>query len=283
MYWAEYPLVRSYVNTCATDAWWAYPTHGFKAGWAYEPLRLGLSIGCGAGTLEKALRWLRICEEVDSYDISPESVRLAKENAKRHGLDGVRYAVADCEKLDFPADHYDAVFFNGSLHHISDPDRLLDRVALTLREGGLVYADEYVGPSRDEWSEEHLVQARRAYESLPEAVKGEMPFGIPYDGADPSEMIRSSRIVPALHERFEILWERPCWGNLLYPVLCRVRHEEMMKPENEPLLRTLIELEQSLVRDRIFEKPLFAWIVGRRRTSALHVDPAPLPGADEES
>lgn len=266
MYWAEYPVVRNYVNNCATDAWWAYPAHGFKAGWAYEPLRRGLSIGCGTGSLEKAIRWLRICEEVDAYDISPESIRVAEENAQRDQIDRVRYRVGDCESLEYPPAHYDAVFFNGSLHHIFDPDRLLERLEGTLSEGGLVYVDEYVGPSRDEWREEHLLHARRVWDTLPDSVKGPDPISIPFDGSDPSEMIRSSRILPALHARFEILWERPYWGNLLYPILCRVRHEEMKKSEYEPLLRDLIAEEQSLTRDGAFRNPLFVWVVARKRS-----------------
>src|SRR5215203_477285 len=82
MYWGEYPLVRSYINTLVTDSWWAYPTHGFKAAWAYKPLPAGLSIGCGTGLLERDLRGLRICEEVDAYDISPEAIRAARARAE---------------------------------------------------------------------------------------------------------------------------------------------------------------------------------------------------------
>ena len=93
-YWADYPAVRRYVNECVTDSWWAYPTHGFKAAWAYRPLARGLSIGCGTGLLERDLRWLRICEEVDAFDISPESIRLARERAAADGFDRVDFEVA---------------------------------------------------------------------------------------------------------------------------------------------------------------------------------------------
>lgn len=260
-YWADYPLVRNHVNTCVTDVWWGLPTHGFKAGWAYQPLARGLSIGCGTGLLERDLRWMRICEEVDAYDLSPESIRLARERA----LDGVRFEVADCERFEYPRDRYDALFFHGSMHHIFDPAALLDRILPALREGGLLFLDDYVGPSRDEWTDEHLVHANRVYAELPASWRTVETLDPPYDFTDPSEMVRSSAILPAVRERFEILWERPYWGNLLFPLLSQVDDAEASRPESEPILRMLIEHEQQLVREGAFATPLFVWIVGRKK------------------
>ena len=263
-YWAEYPLVRRYVNECVTDCWWAYPTHGFKAAWGYKPLARGLSIGCGTGLLEKDLRWMRICEEVDAYDISPESIRIASEQALKDGIDDVRYEVADCERLDYPDAHYDAVFFNGSMHHMSDPAALLDKLLVALKPGGFLFLDDYVGPSRDEWSDEHLVHARDWYYALPSSWRTVEHLKPPYDASDPSEMVASSAIVPAIHARFEMLWERPYWGNLLYPVLSHVSASASSLPDAETILGTLIEREQTLVRDGVFAAPLFIWLVGRK-------------------
>jgi len=265
-YWTEYPIVRRYVNECVTDAWWAYPTHGFKAAWAYKPLGKGLSIGCGTGDLEKDLRWLRICEEVDAFDISAESIRVARRKAEEFGLDHVNFEVRDCETASYGLDQYDAVFFHGSFHHIADPDDLLQRILPSLRQGAFIYIDEYVGPSRDEWGKEHLVHAQAAYESLPEAWKLGSEIGIPFDLTDPSEMVRSSRIIPAVEEHFDVIWRRPYWGNLLYPVLCHVNDEVASLPENEPVLSRLIEAERSLVAAGALTTPLFVWLVGRKKT-----------------
>jgi SAM-dependent methyltransferase len=266
-YWAEYPLVRRYVNECVTDCWWAYPTHGFKAAWAYKPLARGLSIGCGTGLLEKDLRWMRICEEVDAYDISPESIRLARERAVKEGVDRVHYEVADCERFDYPAAHYDAVFFNGSMHHISDPAALLDKLLIALKPGGFVFLDDYVGPSRDEWSDAHLVHAHEAYAALPPWWRTVERLAPPYDASDPSEMVASSAILPAVHERFKIEWEKPYWGNLLYPVLSQVSPRAASLPDADRILTTLIEREKKLVAEGAFLSPLFAWVVGRKKST----------------
>jgi SAM-dependent methyltransferase len=270
MYWGEYPLVRSYINTLVTDSWWAYPTHGFKAAWAYKPLAAGLSIGCGTGLLERDLRWLRICEEVDAYDISPEAIRAAQVRAEAERIDRVNYVVADCENVTYPANRYDAVFFHGSMHHMSDPAALLDRLMPALKDDGLIFLDDYVGPTRDEWGDGHLIEANRAYARLPESWRTLPVLSAPYDASDPSEMLRSSSILPAIRERFDILWERPYWGNLLYPVLAQVSSREASLPESEHLLRGLIEQERQLVRDAVFTDPLFVWIVGRVKRPRPH-------------
>jgi SAM-dependent methyltransferase len=266
-YWTDYPPIRSHVNRLVTDAWWAYPTHGFKAGWAYRPLARGLSIGCGTGNLERDLRWLRICEEVDAFDVSPESIRIAREVSDREGIDRVRYEVGDCERMDYPCETYDAVFFHGSLHHMFEPRRLLERLVPALRPGGLLFLDEYVGPSRHEWRPEHLRHAQESFDQLPESWRVGATVEPPYDVNDPSEMAASSTILPAVRELFDVQWERAYWGNLLMPLLCRVDAREAGRPESEAILLSLIEREQELVRTGEIVEPLFAWLVGRRRSS----------------
>jgi SAM-dependent methyltransferase len=206
---------------------------------------------------------MRICEEVDAYDISPEAIRAARTRAELDGLDQVNYAVADCENIDYPAGRYDAVFFHGSMHHMNDPAALLDRLLPALKEGGLLFLDDYVGPSRDEWNDGHMAEANRAYAQLPESWRTLPTLEPPYDASDPSEMLRSSAILPAIRERFEILWERPYWGNLLFPLLTHVNSSVASLPESEQLLGELIEKEKRLVKESVFREPLFAWIVGR--------------------
>lgn len=263
-YWAAYPLVRNYVNELITDAWWAYPTHGFKAKWGYKPLARGLSIGCGTGNLERDLRWMRICEEIDAYDISPESIRLARERARTEPFDNVNFQVADAERMTYPKEHYDAVFFHGSMHHISNPAALLDRILPALKVGGLLFLDDYVGPSRDEWSDAHLRHADEAYQALPPWWRTHPHLMPPYDASDPSEMVASSSILPAVRKRFVIAWERPYWGNLLYPVLSQVDTTAASDEERDRILRALIDREKQLVRECVYQSPLYVWLVGAK-------------------
>ena len=263
VYWTQPPRVAEYVNDLITGVRFLGPTHALKIGWAYEPLPRGLSIGCGAGDLERDLYRLRICERIDAFDISRESLKRAKTLARRNHMKGIHYRRGDFNNPKLRSARYDIVFFHGSLHHAADPDRLLDEVRKTLKAGGFLYVDEYVGPSRDEWGDDLLQHVRQEYELLDERLKRH-PVAPPIAPGDPSEMLRSSRILPAIRERFEIVHYRPYWGNLLFPLFCAIRGEEVMKPANDALIARWVDRERALVNSGAFQEPLFAVVLARK-------------------
>jgi len=264
VYWTEHPRIRESVNECITGVGWLWPLVAFKAGWAYRPLDRGLSIGCGTGSLERALRNLNVVTKVTGLDVSKASIHEARSLARAEHLRGIHYRVADCNHLSLPRSRYDAVFFHGSLHHIADPDALLRQVRESLKPYGIVYIDDYTGPSRDEWTDEHLRAARELWDTVAPELRT-WPVNPPLDWNDPSEMIRSSRILPAFHEYFEVLHEKPYWGNLLFPLWCALDGEALLRPEHEPLVASFIRAERELVASGAFATPLFAVLVGRRK------------------
>ncbi len=266
VYWTEHPLIRAYANECITGVDWIWPTVALKAGWAFRPLNRGLSIGCGTGNLERNLRNLNICTTITGLDISKESIKRARTLAREEHLDGIKYKVADCNRLSLPRERYDGVFFHGSLHHISDPEGLLKMVRDSLLPHGLVYIDDYVGPSRDEWTDAHLQHARGMWETVPAELRT-VVVNPPLDWTDPSEMIRSSRILPAFFENFEALHYKPYWGNLLFPLWCALDGQALLRQENQPLVENFVKAERSLVAAGTFETPLFAVLLGRKKST----------------
>lgn len=263
IYWTQHPLIAQYVNVLVTGVPWLFPTQGLKAGWAYRPLKQGLSLGCGTGELERDIYRQHICDRMDAYDISPASLATAKRLSREEGDRNVRFLLGDFNEIVLPRERYDIVFFHGSLHHVSDPDRLLSEVHRSLKPHGLLYVDEYVGPSRDEWTDEHMKHVREEFRRTDDALKLRAP-NPPVVFEDPSEMIRSSRIIPALREKFEILHYKPYWGNLLFPLFCCLDGAGLLKPEREGLVRHLIEREQELVASGEFADPLYAVMLCRK-------------------
>ncbi|SDD53784.1 class I SAM-dependent methyltransferase [Ruegeria marina] len=102
-----------------------------------------LDLGCGTGFLSIALA-LRGAQ-VNGIDISPKSIEICRRRAALAGVqDRIDFQVMDCENLDFPDGHFDAVVGSFVLHHLD-----LERVALSLsrvlRANGKVACIETMG------------------------------------------------------------------------------------------------------------------------------------------
>jgi SAM-dependent methyltransferase len=88
-----------------------------------------LDVGCGRGDLGETL--VRAGWRVTGIDPSPEACAVAA----RRGIDA---RVGTPATLDLEPGAYDAVSFQHSLEHVSDPLAALRSVAAALRPGGLV-------------------------------------------------------------------------------------------------------------------------------------------------
>jgi ubiquinone/menaquinone biosynthesis C-methylase UbiE len=272
VYWLFHPQVRDYANQRMTGVSWGWPQLWLKSQFdvAYKPLERGISIGCGVGHFERSLRNLEVVRRIDAYDVSPVSIKLAQKHAIQERVNGIHFRVGDAERMPFPDRRYDFAAFSHSLHHITDPDALLDKLSLALKPGAILYVDDYVGPSRHEWLDEQLAAselrlAREEFDRIPDEIKL-WPLNPPLDIADPSEMIRSDRIVAAIESRFEVVRYAPYWGNYLLPLLSAV-DGRMLAPDqpHHGLIARWIQREKELVDAGAYRRPLFAFFVCRNR------------------
>lgn len=214
--WMSHPLVRRAINERTTGDPNVWPISALR-----RTAATALSIGCGTGGLERSIVDAGISRDVTGIDISEAPLAEARKLAEGRPI---RYVVADA--WSFLRKHsVDAIFFHGSLHHFDRLDELMDLVARALKPGGFLWYDEYVGPSRDEWSWRLLLPMNIAYYRLPRAMRGPRLVRAPINREDPTEAIASSRIVGATLRRFRVVERRDYGGNILafvYPNL-RVR------------------------------------------------------------
>jgi len=262
-YWGAQPLVRRAINRRVTGDPNRWPMEWFAAKYAREPLRRGLSVGCGAGLLERDILRKGICRFMEGIDFSAESIAEARRSAEEAGLGRLlHYRIEDVNALELPPDRYDAVFFHGSLHHVRSVERTLSEVNRALRPGGFLYLDEYMGPSRSEWTDADWGFARSAFEALPGALKNRRSLMIPLPLDDPLESVRSSAIRPAIHRLFRIVEERPYGGNILWFVFPCLDMANLREDTTGALSR-LIALEDHLL-ERGWVESYFRVIVARR-------------------
>jgi SAM-dependent methyltransferase len=242
--WLHEPVVRRHVNEAISGSPDRWPVQ-----WLMEQIDgrcfdRALSLGCGRGALERDLVSKGVCRTIEGIDISRRALALAREAAAAEGLDGITYGRGDLNRLELPRRSYDGVFFHQALHHVENLDHCLATVAASLEPGGLLYLDEYVGPSRRERSEDLLAPARELFARLPPEVKRSRTVLSPLDRHDPTEAVRSSEILPAVSRRFRIVKRRDYGGNFLALIHPHLDLGGVSDAERDSILRNLVDAER---------------------------------------
>lgn len=237
-------VVRRYINESVTGSPNVWPTEWLQT-LVRSPFRSAVSIGCGEGALERDLLSKGLCTSILGIDLSTEALRLAEAKARAQDLSGVRYEQGDMNALELPAATFDAAFFHQALHHAENLDSCLAVTASALLPGALVYIDEYVGPSRGEWSFALIEAASDLFAQLPSSVRRSRRLKLPVDWRDPTEAVRSSEILDAVSRHFNVLERHDYGGNFLAVIYPHLRLEHLTAAERAALLQSLIEAEQA--------------------------------------
>jgi 2-polyprenyl-3-methyl-5-hydroxy-6-metoxy-1,4-benzoquinol methylase len=209
-----------------------------------------LSLGCGTGGNEVNWARLGVFERIDGIDISPERIAVAQAEACRLGLgDVLRFTVADAHKLIRDHASYDVVLGLQSLHHFDRLDETMIFVRQLVRPDGLLVIDEFVGPTRFQWTDAQLAAANRLLPRLPQerrrTVDGRLkrrvirPSRLSMILDDPSEAVDASRLMPAVRQNFDVVEERPYGGTVLHIALSGIAHNFR---DDDDATRALLEM-----------------------------------------
>ena len=277
LYWQSYILTQRNINKAiagdADESW----LHFTKRRFFKQPAERGLSLGCGYGVLEREALKLGIAERFDAFDISPEAVTVAREEAERQGLgDQIDYAATDLNTIELEPNRYGAVFGIQSLHHIEALEHLFDQVRASLTPDGLFVVNEYVGPARFQFPEERLVLMNKLLSVLPEThrkslradyVKNEVlrPSAKEVRRVDPSESIRSDEIMGLIEERFEIVYKADFGGTLLQFVFADIAGNfDPADPRDVALVDLICLYEETLIEHDVLPSD-FTYVVAKAR------------------
>src|SRR6202795_2737511 len=89
-----------------------------------------LDVGCGGGSVAKAVKRERPDLEVFGCDLSESALKTAGASP-----DGVDFRLATAERLPFEDGTFDLVWIFDVLEHVEDPERVLREVARVLKTG----------------------------------------------------------------------------------------------------------------------------------------------------
>ncbi len=255
LHWAALPAIRDTINRRVTGDPGLPPLAWFFARVAAArplPLARALVLGCGGGGLERELvgnGWVR---EVVAVDLSPRALEHAAAAARAAGLGGIRHVVGDMNRLVLDEAPFDAAFGVSAVHHCADLEALCDALDRLLVPNGWLYLDEYVGPSRFQWTEAQLHHANLLLDLLPDDLvrtpSGEMRRNYrriaPDEVAahDPSEAVRSAEIPALVGARFAVLHQRGYGGALLHLQLAQIAQNFLEAPDRARAMRYLDRL-----------------------------------------
>lgn len=227
-----------------------------------RPFERALVLGCGLGDGLLDLHRRGIAKRLLGIDLSETAIAAARAAAERAGLSGpVAFEVGDFHDCPLAEGAYDVVFMIGSLHHALDLPRVLARARAALEPGGVFVANEYVGPSRWQYSNLQLLLVKALLTFLPRrlrrrpdgSLKGRVgrPTIAWMLATDPSEAAHSAEIPARFAEAFELLHRVDFGGGIALPVL-----DEIIASFREDAPRDMEWLRAIIALDR------FAWRTG---------------------
>ncbi len=103
-----------------------------------------LDIGCGPG--HTALAFAPKVREVVAFDLTPEMLAVAQQQAASRGIENLVCQQGDVASLPFAAGRFDLVTSRLSAHHYGDPERTVAEVKRVLAPGGTFLLLDVVAP-----------------------------------------------------------------------------------------------------------------------------------------
>ena len=227
-----------------------------------RPVPRAVSLGCGDGGLERQAAELGVADKLLGLDLSPDAVAVAQQHAADAGLgQRIAYAVCDLDRLTLQPGSCDAVLAAMSLHHVRELERVLDQVRAALRPGGLLVLNEYVGPSRLQWTLRQLALANLLLAIMPLRLRR----GIETSGFkwavwrpplrtlrrdDPSEAVRAAEIPALVAQRFEVVQRIDYGGAVFLPLLQGIAGNlDQSRELDQRIVRRVAWLERTGMRD----------------------------------
>jgi len=309
VYWMAVPEVHKRIQRLSTggaltakgvpyDVWFQYCVFEFLA--ARLPVERMLSVGCGTGDLERNLALYNCFKHMDACDISPAAIAVARQKAVEMEIHNITFIASDIAKFPLPAEHYDVVWFNSSLHHIKDLEGTCAAIARTLKPDGFVFLNEYVGPSRFRLPARQKDAIRAAFDLLPRRFKRssvpprhvrawtnarallrqrslapaptEYYATAPYIPQptllallDPSEAVRSADILRVLADHFQIVRKHDIGGSVLHFLLSGIAGNFVKDdPQTQGMLSMLFQIEDTLIAAGDLQSD-FAVVVAQKR------------------
>jgi SAM-dependent methyltransferase len=248
----------------------------------------GLTLGCGAGRLERALIHERVCGSFHGIDISEKAITAAREIADNENLP-LTYEVADLNFVELPEKTFDLVAAQTSLHHVLFLERVAEQVWRSLKNNGYLWIHDFIGETQWQYDPRRLSITNQVLAILPEKFRKnkinnqlttEIKRPEPGTLGSPFESIRSSETIPIFERWFTIEWklEFNAFLHLVAPPGTRAAYVE--NDDTRALFELLLLLDNLSIKERIVQPTGGQYLMRPRAVDEIAAGATP---AGEES
>lgn len=236
----------------------------------------GVSVGCGDGYKEFQILKKGLVKKFTLFELSDVRIENALRQAKMLGFeDRVEIIKGDYLNYEF-TEKIDFVHWNNSLHHMLDVEKAVKWSYQILEVGGVFYMDDFVGPTRFQWSDETLELATRIRKALPDIylkspyepdqllnriVSRPDPKKLKKD--DPSEAADSSRILENVVKYFPNAEITLTGGSVYFLTLTDILHNIDESDVKDKAILDLLLIIDELATKSGYGSP-YATAIGRK-------------------
>ena len=242
-----------------------------------EPRDLALSLCCGDGHVERDFVNYGLCRNARGIDLSPQAIEACRRLTTETNLENhLSYEVGDVERCTLPQETYDLVIGWMALHHLRRLGHVFRQIQRTLKPGGLLIANEYVGPPHFQLRPEQVELADELLTTIPSELRrlgsgGPLkercrPAGlVEMLRTDPSEGARSHQILPTLRKYLEVVEQIDYGGCVLMILLSGIAQNfDASKEDDRNLLDRLYAAEREAIESGRLSSD-FTFLVARPR------------------
>jgi SAM-dependent methyltransferase len=266
------PIVMEELNRRITGDPGVTPLAYFRNHYCPEPRRRGLSL-TASGHLESEFVAAGACERMLGIDLEPGRLEAAERRVPEELRERVSFEVRDLRTWH-PSEPFDLIVAKGSLDDTEDLEEYCSALGELLSSEGLLYVDQFVGPTRFQWTDRQLAITNRLLERLPPRLRFDLvtgdgslrgPVGRPelesFSRANPTEAVRSSDIIAVLDSHLDQVECRPYGGALYHQFFNRIMGNFAGE---DPNVRLIMEFDAILTEEGVFDSD-YVWAVYRRR------------------
>lgn len=275
--WTEIPAVQKRINKkISGHENIDHFTYTAQKHFRDDKKRTALSIGCGAGG--KEICWAKTGSfvRIDAFDISAPRIEAAMQKSKAEHLEStLHFNVGDVRSVLTCRNTYDVIIAEGILHHLTPLNKIIPSMKSLLSDDGLLIVNDYVGPSRFQWTQKQLDAANDLLSTFPTSCKTQYN-GFPKNKIhrpglltmylyDPSEAVESEQILKCTEQYFSIIEKKEYGGTLLHLLFKDIAHH-FVEPDGvtSRILNTSFSTEDELLSNNSLKSD-FVFLICKKK------------------